>query len=106
MVWHYHDDDVPGPDAAVALEVNHFPAATGPVRMRHFRIDQDHSDAYAVWQRMGSPVQPAPEQYARLEQAGQLAELGAPETVLVQEGKAALRFALPRQAVSLLVFEW
>jgi len=106
MVWHYHDDDVPGPDAAVALEVNNFPAATGPVRMQHFRIDQDHSDAYAVWQRMGSPEQPAPEQYARLEQAGQLASLGAPETVSVQDGKAAFRFALPRQAVSLLVFEW
>ena len=64
MVWHYHDDDVPGPDAAVALEVNNFPSATGPVRMQHFRIDQDHSDAYAVWQQMGSPEQPAPEQYA------------------------------------------
>jgi xylan 1,4-beta-xylosidase len=106
LVWHYHDDDVPGPDAAVALEVNNFPAATGPVRMQHFRIDQDHSDAYAVWQQMGSPPQPAPEQYARLEQAGQLASLGAPETVSVQDGKASLRFALPRQAVSLLVFEW
>lgn len=106
MVWHYHDDDVPGPDAAVELEVNNFPAATGPGRMQHFRIDQDHSDAYAVWQRMGSPVQPALEQYAWLEQAGQLASLGAPETVSVQDGKAAFRFALPRQAVSLLVFEW
>jgi xylan 1,4-beta-xylosidase len=106
LVWHYHDDDVPGPDAAVALEVNHFPSTAGPVRLQHFRIDQEHSDAYALWQQMGSPAQPAPEQYARLEQAGKLASLGAPETVSVRDGQTALRFALPRQAVSLLVFEW
>ena len=61
---------------------------------------------YAVWRRMGSPPRPAPEQYAQLEQAGKLAALGAPETVSVRDGRASLRFALPRQAVSLLVFEW
>jgi xylan 1,4-beta-xylosidase len=106
MVWHYHDDDVPGPDADVALEVNNIPATAGPVRLRQFRIDQEHSDAYAVWRQMGSPEKPTPEQYAKLEQAGKLAALGAPETVSVREGKAAVRFALPRQAVSLLEFDW
>ena len=31
LVWHYHDDDVPGPDAEVALDVSGLPAAAGPV---------------------------------------------------------------------------
>jgi xylan 1,4-beta-xylosidase len=106
LVWHYHDDDLPGPDAAVALEVNNLPATTGPVRLRHFRIDQEHSDAYALWRQVGRPEQPAPEQYARLENAGKLAALGAPETVSVRDGRVAVRFALPRQAVSFLEFEW
>jgi xylan 1,4-beta-xylosidase len=106
LVWHYHDDDVPGPDADVSLEVNNIPATAGPVRMRHFRIDQEHSDAYAVWRQMGSPEKPTPEQYAKLEQAGKLAALGAAETVSVRDGQAVVRFALPRQAVSLLEFEW
>jgi xylan 1,4-beta-xylosidase len=74
--------------------------------MRHFRIDQEHSDAYAVWRQMGSPEKPTPEQYAKLEQAGKLAPLGAAETVSVRDGQAMVRFALPRQAVSLLEFEW
>ena len=26
LAWHYHDDDVPGPDAAVALTLEHLPA--------------------------------------------------------------------------------
>jgi len=106
MVWHYHDDDVPGPDAAVALEVNNFPATAGPVRLRHFRIDREHSDACALWRQAGSPEQPAPEQYARLENAGKLAALGPPETVSLRDGRVAVRFALPRQAVSFLEFEW
>jgi xylan 1,4-beta-xylosidase len=106
MVWHYHDDDLPGPDAAVALEVNNLPATTGPVRLRHFRIDQEHSDAYALWRQAGRAEQPAPEQYARLENAGKLTPLGAPETVSVRDGRVAVRFALPRQAVSFLEFEW
>jgi len=105
MVWHYHDDDVPGPDASVSLEIGHLPA-TGPVTMQHFRIDKEHSDAYAVWQQMNSPAEPSPEQYAKLEQAGQLAALGPTETVSVQDGKATLHFALPRQAVSFLEFAW
>jgi xylan 1,4-beta-xylosidase len=106
LVWHYHDDDVAGPDASVALEVNHIPAAAAPVRARHFRIDREHSDSYAAWQRIGSPPHPTPEQYALLEQAGQLATLNPTETLSVQDGKATLRFALPRQAVSLLVLDW
>jgi xylan 1,4-beta-xylosidase len=89
----------------VALEIGHLPA-TGPVTMQHFRIDKEHSDAYAVWQQMNSPAEPTPEQYAKLEQAGQLAAMGPAETVSVQDGKATLHFALPRQAVSFLEFAW
>jgi xylan 1,4-beta-xylosidase len=55
---------------------------------------------------MGSPAQPSPEQYARLETAGQLQLLGSPEWAAVKDGGLSLRFALPRHAVSLLRVEW
>ena len=103
LVWHYHDDDVPGPDAAVALALDGLPPDLSRVELEHFRIDEDHSNAFAAWKRMGSPQAPTPEQYARLEQAGQLAALGPPERLPVSQGTALLQFALPRQAVSLLV---
>ena len=45
---------------------------------RHFRIDTDHSDAFATWQRMGAPMQPTAAQYAQLEQAGKLGVLVEP----------------------------
>jgi len=75
------------------------------MRLRHFRIDDSHSNAFTEWQRMGSPQQPTPAQYARLEKAGQLAELNAPRTVRVKDASATLRFMLPRQGVSLLVLD-
>ncbi len=106
MVWHYHDDEVPGPDAEVALNLDNLPLRSGQAHLQHFRIDDDRSNAYVAWQRLGSPEKPTPEQYAALEMAGQLAPLGPTETVKIENGKAAIKFKLPRQAVSLLVLEW
>jgi len=55
---------------------------------------------------MGMPQQPTAEQYSKLEAASNLATLGAPEDISVQDGVARIAFKLPRQAVSLLVLEW
>ncbi|HJQ80881.1 MAG TPA: hypothetical protein VJ828_13035, partial [Lacipirellulaceae bacterium] len=104
MVWHYHDDDVPGPAANVELTVRGLPDSAGTLRMRHFRIDEEHSNSFTVWKKMGSPQEPTAEQYAELEKAGQLAELET-ENVQADGGTASVKISLPRQAVSLLVFE-
>ncbi|HTQ39240.1 MAG TPA: hypothetical protein VMJ32_09440, partial [Pirellulales bacterium] len=106
MVWHYHDDDLPGPDADVQLTCSGLPIATGESRVQQFRIDADHSNSFTAWQKMGSPQQPTAEQYRTLEKAGQLAEFGLPETVHVENGQAVLHLTLPRQAVALLVLQW
>jgi xylan 1,4-beta-xylosidase len=106
MTWHYHDDDLPGPDATVELIVNGLPAAAAGAMLRHYRIDRDHSNAYTAWLAMGSPAEPNPEQYAKLERAGKLAALGDPVPLQVENGSAVVRLTLPRQAVSLLVIEW
>ena len=105
LAWHHHDDDVPGPAADVELSLSGLPAGGGPVLLEHFRIDREHSNAFEAWKRMGSPQQPTPEQRADLERASDLALLGSPEWVRPEGGKLTLRFALPRQAVSLLVLD-
>ena len=56
MLWHYHDDDVPGPDAQVELTIKGL--AAGAAQLRHYRIDETHSNAFSAWKRMGSPQQP------------------------------------------------
>jgi xylan 1,4-beta-xylosidase len=106
LVWHYHDDDLPGPAAAVELSVGGLPADAGRVLLHHYRIDENHSNAYAAWKALESPSQPTPEQYARLERAAQLALLTSPGWVRAEGGAAVVRFPLPRQAVSLLAFSW
>jgi xylan 1,4-beta-xylosidase len=105
LVWHYHDDDVPGPPAAVELTLGNLPLGEGGARVQHFRIDEEHSNAFTAWKRLGSPQQPTPEQYAELEKAGQLSVLET-RTVRVAEGKTIGKFDLPRQAVSLFLVEW
>lgn len=106
LVWHYHDDDVTGPDAEVKLTVAGLPLKEGTATLTQYRIDADHSNSYEAWKRMGAPQQPTPEQFAQLEKSSQLAMMGKPEPVRVQAGQASLVTKLPRQAVALLLLEW
>lgn len=103
LAWHYHDDDLPAPDAAVNLRLTGLPFANGKAKLTHYRIDADHSNSYQTWLRMGSPLTPTEKQYAELEKAGQLAELKSPGSITVKDKAIDLQFNLPRQAVSLLV---
>jgi xylan 1,4-beta-xylosidase len=106
MVWNYQDEDVSGPAAPVELKVAGLPANAKRVLLRHYRIDANHSNAYTVWQQMGSPQNPSPEQYSKLEKAGQLQMLGSPRWIDESNGSATLRFPLPLQSVSLVELSW
>ncbi len=106
LVWHYHDDDVAGPDADVRLKLANLPVKSGEVNMREYRIDAGHSNAFAEWQKMGSPQKPTSQQYTQLEKAGQLSEIKTTEKISVKDRVSGLSLTLPRQAVSLVVLEW
>ena len=106
LVWHYHDDDLAGPDAAVSLKIPGLPVANGKAKVTHYRVDETHGNSFTLWKALGSPQKPSPEQFADLEAAGKLAELGPNTTVAVQDHAASIQFPLPRQGVSLLVLEW
>jgi xylan 1,4-beta-xylosidase len=106
MAWHYHDDDVPGPEADIKLSLSGLPVQSGTAAIEHFRIDEEHSNAYTAWKRMGSPQKLTDQQYAELEKAGQLAEFpGGAASVDVTDGQATINFKLPRKGVSLLVLK-
>ena len=100
LAWNYHDDDLPAPAAAVEIVVSG--AADGRPAVTHYRVDQDQSNSYEAWKKMGSPQSPTPAQYAELEKAGKLKMLGSAERVRVERGELKLTFQLPRQGVSLL----
>ena len=104
LVWNYHDDDVAAPASDVAVTLVGLPA--GRLKLRHYRIDRDHSNAYEVWKAMGSPQDPTAEQYRELERASDLALLEPDRTLDASDGTAVVRMELPRQAVSLLRLSW
>jgi len=106
LVWNYHDDDVPAPEARVRLEIADGPTAATRLLVRHYRIDEAHSNAWRAWKTLGSPQHPTPEQYATLEAAGQLQLLDSPRWVDVRGGSTSVGFSLPRQAVSLMELSW
>jgi xylan 1,4-beta-xylosidase len=106
LVWHYHDDGVPGPEVTVELALQGMDTSGKPARLTHYRIDDRHSNAYTAWQKMGSPQKPSPEQREALTKASELARLEEPKMVAVKGGQLAVRFAMPRQAVSLIRVEW
>jgi xylan 1,4-beta-xylosidase len=105
LVWHYHDDDVPGPDAAIDLSLDQLPSKNGRAILTQYRIDADHSNSYKTWLRMGSPQTPTNQQYSQLEKASQLAQLGKSQKISIHNGQAGIHLVLPRQGVSLFVIK-
>ena len=102
LVWHYHDDDLPGADAEITLQLKGI-SFQGEARVTHYRIDAEHGNSFEAWKKMGSPLPLSAKDFSTLEKAGQLAELEAPKNISVSNGAAEIKFALPRQGVSLLV---
>lgn len=105
LVWHYHDDDLAGPDARVHVDLKGLPRAfAGGATLVEYRIDRNHSNSYATWLAMGSPIAPNDRQRADLLRAAQLSTVAnTPASVAVSHGQAGLDFTLPRQGVSLIV---
>ena len=97
LVWNYHDADVAAAPAAIHLSIDGLRGSA--VTVSEFRVDETHSNAYRVWQQMGSPAHPTPEQTQRLEKAGSLAQSVADHEVVVRGGKADVDLSLPRQGV-------
>ena len=97
LVWNYHDADVAAAPAAIHLSIDGLRGSA--VTASEFRVDETHSNAYRVWQQMGSPAHPTPEQTQRLEKAGSLAQSVADHEVVVRGGKADVDLSLPRQGV-------
>ena len=105
MVWNYHDkNDLNVPATPVTVSFKGVPSRI--VLLTHYRIDQEHSNSFTAWRKMGSPQKPSPEQVAALEKAGQLEMLGSPQWVKVKDGAVISQFNFPRQGVSLIKMSW
>lgn len=104
LVWHYHDDNIPGADADVTLKLGGAPGGTPKVTRT--LIDETHSNAFTWWLALGSPQSPTEEQIRDLEKASQLAEVPGETEVSTADGDLEISFTLTRQGVTLLELTW
>ncbi|HEV8559279.1 MAG TPA: hypothetical protein VGR06_23290 [Actinophytocola sp.] len=103
LVWNLglYQDDAQGSAAlarTVELRVDGLPPAA--YRVRHYRIDRDHSNVQRVWERLGGGDWPTAAQWDTLHAANVLEEL-PPRTVTVGS-TVAVSFELPMPGVSYL----
>jgi len=104
MLWNYHDDDIQNAGVPVNVQVKDLHGKA--VKITQYRIDQDHSNSYEVWKKMGSPQTPTTAQIHELEKAGQLQMIGKPEMKNISNGNLQTEITLPRQGVCLLKLDW
>ena len=103
LVWNYEDEDLPAAAAEIRLEV----AGVGRKRVQvtEYRMDGDHSNAYAAWLKMGSPQQPSAGQVEELKKASELAVMRR-ASVQAEGGVVKFGTSLPRQGVGLVHLSW
>jgi xylan 1,4-beta-xylosidase len=105
LLWHYHDDDVPGPAADIHIAL----AGLAPgvqLHARIWRVDRQNGDAFTVWKAMGSPMHPSKSQVEQLIRASRMAARRVRMQVTSADGGVALQRRLPRQGVELVELEW
>jgi xylan 1,4-beta-xylosidase len=106
LLWNYQDDEAAATELTVQLSVAGLPSSARRILVKHYRIDQNHSNSYTVWKAMASPQSPTAEQSQSLKAAGQLQLLESPTWVDSKDGVVRLDFPMPGESVSLVELTW
>jgi xylan 1,4-beta-xylosidase len=101
LLWHYRDDDVPGPAADVHLLLTGA-ALGGQVQARAWRVDRHSGDAFTAWTAMGAPASPTQPQIDRLLRAARMVARPIALSLRMADGSVALDTRLPVQGVELI----
>lgn len=100
LLWNYHDSDLAAADAQLLVSVDGLSGDEAAVT--EYIVDGTHSNAYRLWQQMGSPAKPTADQTLQLEKAGTLYQTDPHPPLQVLHGTAKLNVILPRQGVMLI----
>ena len=103
MAWNYHDNENATTDALVTLLVKQIPSNN--VQVEEYLVDEANSNAYTVWQGMGSPQQVSASQFDVLEKAGHLKQVAQSSKTLVN-GQMKHQLLLGPRAVALVKISW
>jgi len=82
------------------------PKTASRVRLTHYRIDDNHSNAYTLWKAMGSPQNPSAAQIAELKSKDGLQLLESPRWIDAKGGAVTIATDMPHHSISLLQIGW
>jgi xylan 1,4-beta-xylosidase len=102
LVWNYHDDLVEAEPASVTVNVTVPSVFEDSAALTHHRVDDQHGNAFTVWQAQGKPSAPTSAELASLHQAMDALEFEPERVVAVRDGAVTVSFDLPRFGVSLI----
>ncbi len=99
----YNSDDrmMAGGSTRVTLNLEGLPF--GHAVLAYYRIDKAHGDPFTVWEAMGAPDHPTPEQYTEMRRQQELHQMGAPHQVRIIEGLLTTSFDLVLPSVVLVL---
>jgi xylan 1,4-beta-xylosidase len=101
LLWHYRDDDVPGPAARIRLSLTGLTPGV-KYEAQVWRVDRENGDAFTAWTAMGSPVNPDKGQLAKLVQASRMSPRSVRLEPALAGGSVELAQDLPLQGVELV----
>ncbi len=101
LLWNYQDDDLPGPTAAVRIDLSGLSARVAS-RARIARVGRVDSNAFTAWLSMGSPKDPTPQQIDFLIGKSRLTWQPMPAATNRGSGIKSLSLRLPSQSVALI----
>ena len=102
LLWHYHDDNIPGPEADITLTLGQLNGKTAKLCRQH-RVDGEHGNPFKTWLAMGSPKAPSAEEIKQLQIAAATTEADSPQ-LTTEPDSVKMNIKLPRQSVVLLEF--
>jgi xylan 1,4-beta-xylosidase len=106
LIWNYKEDDATAEARFATLEVKGIPEAAKSAKIETFRVDEENSNSFTAWKRMGSPQTSSKKQHAKLEKAGHLNNLGKTLWALSEEGNLEFPLILPKQSLVLIRIKW
>ncbi|GAA1576174.1 beta-xylosidase [Kribbella sancticallisti] len=101
IVWRHADDQYSEDATAAAVEVE-LRGLSGAWKVEQWRIDRNHSNSHTVWQDLGAPQDPTPEQLATIADRQGLERLADDVEVDADDG-LTLSLELPLPSLSLVV---
>lgn len=102
LVYNHHDDWDIEDEYEVRVRIENLAFETDTLQIRHYRIDANHSNAYAEWLEQGKPIYPTSGQYVAIKNRDGLELLEAPQHLLIQDNQIQITFKIPVHAISLL----